>query len=65
MKNICLNGLINTAPTQHSEPRVQKMYDGFAPTELINVIESSDSLSIYSSVGAFTTRHNFSNTMLM
>ena len=35
MKNICLNGLNNTAPTELNKSCVQKFYDDFAPTELI------------------------------
>ena len=65
MKNICLNGLIDHAPTGLDKPQVQKIRDDFAPTELINAIEPSAGLSIYLKVEAFTTHHNFTNTMLM
>ena len=40
MKDICLNGLNNTAPTELNKSCVQKSYDDFAPTELIFAIEN-------------------------
>ena len=40
MKDICLNGLNNTAPTELNKWCVQKCYYYFAPTELISTIEN-------------------------
>jgi hypothetical protein len=40
MKNICLNGLNNTAPSELKDLGAHKFYDDFAPTELIFAIKS-------------------------
>ncbi len=47
MKNICLNGLNNTAPTELNKSCVQKFYDDFAPTELIFAIENQINQLVY------------------
>lgn len=40
MKNICLNGLNNTAPMELNKLCIPKFYDDFAPRELLSTIEN-------------------------
>lgn len=47
MKNICLNGLNNIAPTELNKSCVQNFYDDFAPTEHIFAIENQIDQLVY------------------